>query len=231
MLWYERLCDGSAGFAFALLCERGAAHDDRAVRDVRYQPSDPGYEGRHSRFRTEGVAGLVDTATRPASARPGDAGRRWWRRSWRCGASVRAGVHARSARSSRSAHRRRSWPAASTVGEILKRGGACDGAGGPCVDGRPPRLEELTQPQHPPTTSGAPTTKAGCGWATGGRLEPLTVTDGFSRYRPPPPPPPPPPPRTRSRANRTHPPPPRRPACRKPSPCSISRFASTGCRR
>ncbi|GGK35524.1 IS481 family transposase [Salinarimonas ramus] len=71
------------------------------------------------------------------------------------------------------------WPSASTVGEILKRADL--------VSGRrlhrhaPPRLEELTRPQRPNHVWCADHK----GWVRLGdreRLEPLTVTDGFSRF-------------------------------------------------
>ena len=71
------------------------------------------------------------------------------------------------------------WPAASTAGEILKRAGLVSGRR---VRRRaPPRRGALTVAQH-----------AGHVWAVdhkgwirlldGSRAEPLTVTDGFSRY-------------------------------------------------
>jgi putative transposase len=71
------------------------------------------------------------------------------------------------------------WPAASTAGEILKRAGL--------VCGRrlrrrgPPRLGELTVPQHANHVWGVDHK----GWVRlgdGSRAEPLTMTDGFSRY-------------------------------------------------
>jgi len=71
------------------------------------------------------------------------------------------------------------WPSASTAGEILKRAGE--------VKGRrlrhhgPPRLGELTVPQHTNHVWGVDHK----GWVRlrdGSRLEPLTMTDGFSRY-------------------------------------------------
>jgi len=71
------------------------------------------------------------------------------------------------------------WPAASTAGEILKRAGL--------VSGRrlrrrgPPRLGELTTPQYSNHVWGVDHK----GWILlrdGSRVEPLTITDGFSRY-------------------------------------------------
>jgi transposase InsO family protein len=71
------------------------------------------------------------------------------------------------------------WPSPSTAGEILKRAGL--------VKGRrfrrhgPPRLGELTVPQHANHVWGVDHK----GWVRlrdGSRVEPLTMTDGFSRY-------------------------------------------------
>ena len=71
------------------------------------------------------------------------------------------------------------WPAASTAGEILKRAGL--------VCGRrlrrraPPRLGELTAPQYANHVWSVDHK----GWVRlgdGSRVEPLTMTDGFSRY-------------------------------------------------
>ena len=71
------------------------------------------------------------------------------------------------------------WPVASTAGEMLKRAGL--------VCGRrlrrrgPPRLGELTVPQHANHVWGVDHK----GWVRlgdGKRAEPLTMTDGFSRY-------------------------------------------------
>jgi transposase InsO family protein len=71
------------------------------------------------------------------------------------------------------------WPSASTAGEILKRAGL--------VCGRrlrrrgPPRLGELTTPLHANHVWGVDHK----GWVRlrdGSRVEPLTMTDGFSRY-------------------------------------------------
>jgi len=71
------------------------------------------------------------------------------------------------------------WPTASTVGEILKRAGlVCRRR----VRRRaPPRLGQLTVPQHANHVWAADHK----GWirlGDGSRAEPLTVTDGFSRY-------------------------------------------------
>ena len=71
------------------------------------------------------------------------------------------------------------WPSASTAGEILKRAGL--------VCGRrlrrraPPRMGQLTVPQHANHVWGVDHK----GWirlGDGSRAEPLTMTDGFSRY-------------------------------------------------
>jgi putative transposase len=71
------------------------------------------------------------------------------------------------------------WPTRSTAGEILKRAGL--------VCGRrirrraPPRLGQLTVPQHANHVWGIDHK----GWIRlrdGARVEPLTITDGFSRY-------------------------------------------------
>jgi len=71
------------------------------------------------------------------------------------------------------------WPRPSTAGEILKRAGL--------VSGRklrrrgPPRLGELTTPQYANHVWGVDHK----GWVRlgdGSRVEPLTMTDGFSRY-------------------------------------------------
>ena len=71
------------------------------------------------------------------------------------------------------------WPSASTAGEILKRAGL--------VSGRrlkrraPPRVGQLTVPQQANHVWGADYK----GWirlGDGKRSEPLTITDGFSRY-------------------------------------------------
>ena len=71
------------------------------------------------------------------------------------------------------------WPAASTAGEVLKRAGLV--AERRLRRHSPPRLEELTQPLYANHVWAADHK----GWIKapyGTRLEPLTVTDGFSRY-------------------------------------------------
>ncbi len=71
------------------------------------------------------------------------------------------------------------WPSASTAGEILKRAGLV--CGRRLKRRAPPRLGELTVPQHANHVWNADHK----GWVRlgdGTRAEPLTVTDGFSRY-------------------------------------------------
>ena len=71
------------------------------------------------------------------------------------------------------------WPSASTVGEILKRAGK--------IEGRrfrrraPPRLGQLTVPQHA-NHVWAVDHKGWVRLRDGSRAEPLTMTDGFSRF-------------------------------------------------
>lgn len=71
------------------------------------------------------------------------------------------------------------WPSASTAGELLKRAGLVDERR---VRRRAPaRLGELTVPQHANHVWGVDHK----GWVRlgdGSRVEPLTITDGFSRY-------------------------------------------------
>jgi len=71
------------------------------------------------------------------------------------------------------------WPAPSTAGEILKRAGLVTGRR---LRGRaPPRLGELTAPRHANHVWNVDHK----GWVRlgdGVRAEPLTMTDGFSRY-------------------------------------------------
>ncbi|TPQ48768.1 integrase [Prosthecomicrobium hirschii] len=71
------------------------------------------------------------------------------------------------------------WPSPSTAGEILKRAGLVTGRRR--VRRAPPRLGELTEPRHANHVWRADHK----GWVSLGdraRLEPLTVTDGFSRF-------------------------------------------------
>jgi transposase InsO family protein len=71
------------------------------------------------------------------------------------------------------------WPSASTAGEILKRAGLV--CGHRVRRRAPPRLGQLTEPQHANHVWGLDHK----GWirlGDGSRLEPFTVTDGFSRY-------------------------------------------------
>jgi putative transposase len=71
------------------------------------------------------------------------------------------------------------WPAASTAGAILQRAGLVDGRR--LTRRAPPRLGELTVPQHANHVWNVDHK----GWVRlgdGTRAEPLTMTDGFSRY-------------------------------------------------
>ena len=71
------------------------------------------------------------------------------------------------------------WPSASTAGEILKRAGLVSGRR---VRRRaPPRLGQLTVPQHA-NHVWALDHKGWIHLGDGSRVEPFTVTDGFSRY-------------------------------------------------
>lgn len=71
------------------------------------------------------------------------------------------------------------WPAASTAGEILKRAGLV--CGRRLKRRAPPRLGELTVPQHAHHVW-AVDHKGWVRLGDGTRAEPLTITDGFSRY-------------------------------------------------
>jgi len=76
-------------------------------------------------------------------------------------------------------HPELAWPAASTAGEILKRAGLV--CGRRLQRRAPPRVGELTVPQHANHVWGVDHK----GWVRlcdGARAEPLTMTDGFSRY-------------------------------------------------
>lgn len=71
------------------------------------------------------------------------------------------------------------WPAASTVGEILKRAGLVSGRR--AKRRAPPRPFDLTLPEWPNQVWAADYK----GWirlGDGSRCEPLTITDGFCRY-------------------------------------------------
>jgi putative transposase len=71
------------------------------------------------------------------------------------------------------------WPAVSTAGDILKRSGLVGARR--YRRGAPPRLGELTAPLHANHVWGVDHK----GWVRlgdGSRVEPLTMTDGFSRY-------------------------------------------------
>ena len=131
-----------------------------------------------ARYREEGAAGLAERshaplqhgrATAPALVEAIEALRRE-RPSWGP-RKIIAKLWAR--------HPDVAWPSASTAGELLKRAGL--------VNRRqlrrraPPRLGELTQPCHANHVWRADHK----GWVRlgdGTRAEPLTVTDGFSRY-------------------------------------------------
>jgi transposase InsO family protein len=71
------------------------------------------------------------------------------------------------------------WPSPSTAGELLKRANLIEKRR---IRRRaPPRLGQLTQPQHANHVWGIDHK----GWirlGDGTRVEPFTVTDGFSRY-------------------------------------------------
>jgi transposase InsO family protein len=71
------------------------------------------------------------------------------------------------------------WPSASTAGELLKRAGLVSDR--PVRRRGPPRVGELTVPQRANHVWGVDHK----GWVRledGSRVEPLTITDGFSRY-------------------------------------------------
>jgi transposase InsO family protein len=130
------------------------------------------------RYRREGPAGLMERSRAPAShgrATPEHLveaiiGLRQQRPSW----GPRKIISKLCQREPEAA-----WPTPSTAGEILKRAGL--------VSGRrlrrrgPPRLGELTEPQYANHVWGVDHK----GWVRlgdGSRVEPLTMTDGFSRY-------------------------------------------------
>src|SRR5260370_27444744 len=76
-------------------------------------------------------------------------------------------------------HRELAWPAASTAGDILKRAGLV--CGRRLQRRAPPRMGELTVPQHANHVWGVDHK----GWVRlgdGARAAPLTMTGGFSRY-------------------------------------------------
>lgn len=175
MPWTES-CVMDQRMRFAVLCEDGdqTMTELCALFGVSRQT---GYEWRR-RYRELGPAGLADRprgphrhgrATPDAVAEAILALRRE-RPSWgprKLVAKLRAGAP------------EVCWPAPSTAGEILKRAGLVTGRR---VRRRaPPRAGELTQPQAPNHVWCADHK----GWVRlgdGSRLEPLTVTDGFSRY-------------------------------------------------
>lgn len=131
------------------------------------------------RYEAEGVEGLIDRGRAP-------------HRHGRASAAevVQAIVELKCARptwgprklAARLAHLypQTAWPSHSTVGEILKR----EGLGGPARRRRrhaPPTRGPLTCPERPNQVWAADHK----GWVRlgeGGRLEPLTVVDRFSRY-------------------------------------------------
>lgn len=71
------------------------------------------------------------------------------------------------------------WPSASTAGAILKRAGLVEER--PAARRAPPRLGALTEPCHANHVWAADY-KGAVRLGDGTRLNPLTVTDGFSRY-------------------------------------------------
>jgi len=130
------------------------------------------------RYRLEGPVGLAERSRAPAShgrATPEHlaqaiVGMRLERPSW--GARKIIGKLSRHQPDA-------DWPSASTAGEILKRAGLV------CARRMrrrgPPRLGELTVPQYANHVWGVDHK----GWirlGDGTRVEPLTMTDGFSRY-------------------------------------------------
>jgi transposase InsO family protein len=130
------------------------------------------------RYRLEGAAGLVERSraarvhggATPQNIVDAIVGLRRERPSW----GPRKIVSKLEARQGDIA-----WPSASTAGEILKRAGlVCSRR----VRRRgPPRLGQLTAPQHANHVWGIDHK----GWirlGDGSRAEPFTVTDGFSRY-------------------------------------------------
>jgi putative transposase len=130
------------------------------------------------RYCLEGPAGLEDRSRAPAShgrATPEHlveaiVGLRQDRPSW----GARKIIGKLMAREPDTA-----WPSPSTAGEILKRAGLTNKRR---IRGRcPPRLGGLTVPQHANHVWGVDHK----GWVRlgdGSRVEPLTMTDGFSRY-------------------------------------------------
>jgi putative transposase len=130
------------------------------------------------RYRLEGAAGLAERSCAPlvhgraTSEALAEAivGLRQERPSW----GPRKIVAKLAARQPEAA-----WPSASTAGEILKRAGLV--CGRRLKRRAPPRLGELTVPQHANHVWNVDHK----GWVRlcdGTRAEPLTVTDGFSRY-------------------------------------------------
>jgi transposase InsO family protein len=130
------------------------------------------------RYREYGAAGLLDRPRAPhehGQATPQSIceaiiGMRYQRPTWGPRKIVaRLGMD----------HPEIDWPAASTAGEILKRAGLVSSRR--LRRSAPPRLGELTVPQDVNHVWGVDHK----GWVRlgdGTRAEPLTITDGFSRY-------------------------------------------------
>src|SRR4030088_2609142 len=130
------------------------------------------------RYRLEGAAGLVERSraarvhgrATPQTIVDAMVGRRLERPSW----GPRKSVSRMEARKGDL-----EWPSASTAGELLKRAGlVCSRR---VRRGAPPRMGQLTVPQHANHVWGVDHK----GWIRvrdGSRAERLAMTDGFSRY-------------------------------------------------
>ncbi|WP_372426945.1 IS481 family transposase, partial [Salinarimonas chemoclinalis] len=175
MAWNES-CVMEQRMRFALLCDR----DEQTMVELCELfgiSRQTGYEWRR-RYREEGPAGLVDRPrgphrhgrSTPDAVAESIVALRLARPSW----GPRKIVAKLAAQMPEV-----TWPAPSTAGEILKRAGLVTSRRPPRR--APARLGELTRPQH--------ANHVWCadhkGWVRLGdrdRLEPLTVTDGFSRF-------------------------------------------------
>ena len=175
MSWNESCAmDGRVGFISDYLS------DERTMTELceRYEISrKTGYKWE-KRYRLEGAAGLAERSRAPLAhgkATPAHlaeaiVGLRRERPSWGPRKIV-AKLRMREPGEP--------WPAPSTAGEILKRAGLVTGRR---VKRRgPPRLGELTTPLHA-NHVWAVDHKGWIRLEDGARVEPLTVTDGFSRY-------------------------------------------------